>query len=345
MNKCPYCDSPLVGTEKFCSNCGKSLQPEQTVQTAVSESAIDDNSELSDEEVARLIASASGEECAANVEDKILQAAPLLSDDVCGGEDVSHSKPKPIFEEPVFPTGPRKRIRRVPRSNVGTISEQQSPNQEVLQNVENIDEQVVNDVAEYSASTQNEEYATSSEPQFPQNEVYETDGIVENIEVNIDEPQEKGNKKVIWVAIVAVLLIAGAVLAFVLMPSKEVAVESEVPSEQVVEDVQGLPDPSIQEVQEIVDSIDANRPAGANGMSLDKVTFDQEKNCVEYKFSYSGTDVVSNYLSMMKSVMIGQLAEEQWPKVLKKNNVSFKIVFYSPYGQELGSKTIEPSEY
>ena len=38
MNKCPYCDYPLSGTEKFCSNCGKPIPKVDTYAVSGKES-------------------------------------------------------------------------------------------------------------------------------------------------------------------------------------------------------------------------------------------------------------------------------------------------------------------
>ena len=38
MNKCPYCDYPLSGTEKFCSNCGKPIPRVDTYAASGKES-------------------------------------------------------------------------------------------------------------------------------------------------------------------------------------------------------------------------------------------------------------------------------------------------------------------
>lgn len=80
-------------------------------------------------------------------------------------------------------------------------------------------------------------------------------------------------------------------------------------------------------------------------MSLDKVSYLKNANQLEYLFTYSGGDMVSELLLPMKAAMIEQLSKESWAKEVKQKSVTVKIVFYSPDGKFLGTTSIAPSEY
>ena len=161
----------------------------------------------------------------------------------------------------------------------------------------------------------------------------------------VDNAERKGGKKWLFVAVAVVVLAIGAVVAYLFWPFNHSESKPASTTEQLSKAEPQPADTVSTSVQAIADSINANRPAGSNAMSLDKVSYLKNANQMEYLFTYAGSDVVSDYLAMMKSAMIDQLSKESWAKVLKKNSVTVKIVFYSPSGKFLGTTSISPSEY
>ena len=161
----------------------------------------------------------------------------------------------------------------------------------------------------------------------------------------VDNAERKGGKKWLFVAVAVVVLAIGAVVAYLFWPFNHSESKPASTTEQLSKAEPQPADTVSTSVQAIADSINANRPAGSNAMSLDKVSYLKNANQMEYLFTYAGSDVVSDYLAMMKSAMIDQLSKESWAKVLKQNSVTVKIVFYSPSGKFLGTTSISPSEY
>ncbi len=393
MNKCPYCDYPLSGTEKFCSNCGKPIPRVDTYAASGKESE-------------RYIADIYKEEVAAATFDE----APVANMDLLPPIPPTSAQPPvlpPIPGKMGLPPVPPIPVPPLPKAAepapVAESTDTEAPVSGKVPAVEdvekdvNVDESLPPEIPAPSSSDEpiviNEpEPAPEREPEpepepepcawnnhtllevesspaihenssrhiaeqaahdMPDNSIEEditTDMDTDEADSDtqfwaVDNAERKGGKKWLFVAVVVVVLAIGAVVAYLFWPFNHSESKPASTTEQLSKAEPQPADTVSTSVQAIADSINANRPAGSNAMSLDKVSYLKNANQMEYLFTYAGSDVVSDYLAMMKSAMIDQLSKESWAKVLKKNSVTVKIVFYSPSGKFLGTTSISPSEY
>ena len=432
MNKCPYCDYPLSGTEKFCSNCGKPIPRVDTYAASGKESE-------------RYIADTYKEEVAAATFDEApvanmdllppiptSSAQPPVLPPIPGKMGLPPVPPIPVpplpkaaepapvaefahteapiqdnvpslgkSELPPMPPIPVPPVPPLPKAaeqaSVAESTDTEAPVSGKVPAVEDVEKDVNADESlpsEIPAPSSSDEPIVINEPEpVPEPEpepcasnnhtlleVYSSPDIHENssrfiaeqvahdmpdnsIEEDItmdmdtdeadsdtqfwavDNAERKGGKKWLFVAVAVVVLAIGAVVAYLFWPFNHSESKPASTTEQLSKAEPQPADTVSTSVQAIADSINANRPAGSNAMSLDKVSYLKNANQMEYLFTYAGSDVVSDYLAMMKSAMIDQLSKESWAKVLKKNSVTVKIVFYSPSGKFLGTTSISPSEY
>ena len=429
MNKCPYCDYPLSGTEKFCSNCGKPIPRVDTYAA-------------SGKELERYIADTYKEEVAAATFDEApvanmdllppiptSSAQPPVLPPIPGKMGLPPVPPIPVpplpkaaepapvaefahTEAPIqdnalslgkseLPPVPPIPVPPLPKAAeptpVAESTDTEAPVSGKVPAVEDVEKDVNADESlpsEIPAPSSSDEPIVINEPEpVPEPEpepcasnnhtlleVYSSPDIHENssrfiaeqvahdmpdnsIEEDItmdmdtdeadsdtqfwavDNAERKGGKKWLFVAVAVVVLAIGAVVAYLFWPFNHSESKPASTTEQLSKAEPQPADTVSTSVQAIADSINANRPAGSNAMSLDKVSYLKNANQMEYLFTYAGSDVVSDYLAMMKSAMIDQLSKESWAKVLKKNSVTVKIVFYSPSGKFLGTTSISPSEY
>ena len=432
MNKCPYCDYPLSGTEKFCSNCGKPIPRVDTYAASGKESE-------------RYIADTYREEAAAATFDEApvanmdmlppippTSAQPPVLPPIPGKMGLPPVPPIPVpplpkaaepapvaefahteasiqdnvpslgkSELPPMPPIPMPPVPPLPKAaeqaSVAESTDTEAPVSGKVPAVEAVEKDVNADESlpsEIPAPSSSDEPIVINEPEpVPEPEpepcasnnhtlleVYSSPDIHENssrfiaeqvahdmpdnsIEEDItmdmdtdeadsdtqfwavDNAERKGGKKWLFVAVAVVVLAIGAVVAYLFWPFNHSESKPASTTEQLSKAEPQPADTVSTSVQAIADSINANRPAGSNAMSLDKVSYLKNANQMEYLFTYAGSDVVSDYLAMMKSAMIDQLSKESWAKVLKQNSVTVKIVFYSPSGKFLGTTSISPSEY
>ena len=423
MNKCPYCDYPLSGTEKFCSNCGKPIPRVDTYAASGKESE-------------RYIADTYKEEAAAAIFDE----APVANMDLLPPIPTSSAQPPvlppipgkmgmpPVSPIPVppLPKAPeptpmaefahteapiqdnvpslgKSKLPPVPPipvpplpkaaepAPVAESTDTEAPVSGKVPAVEDVEKDVNVDESlppEIPAPSSSDEPIVINEPEpepcacnnhtllevdsspdihenssrhiaeqvahdMPDNSIEEditmdmdTDEADSDTQFwAVDNAERKGGKKWLFVAVAVVVLAIGAVVAYLFWPFNHSESKPAPTTEQLSKAEPQPADTVSTSVQAIADSINANRPAGSNAMSLDKVSYLKNANQMEYLFTYAGSDVVSDYLAMMKSAMIEQLSKESWAKVLKQNSVTVKIVFYSPSGKFLGTTSISPSEY
>ena len=432
MNKCPYCDYPLSGTEKFCSNCGKPIPRVDTYAAFGKESE-------------RYIADTYKEEAAAATFDEApvanmdllppippTSAQPPVLPPIPGKMGMPPVPPIPVpplpkaaepapvaeyahteapiqdnipslgkSELPPMPPIPVPPVPPLPKAaeqaSVAESTDTEAPVSGKVPAVEDVEKDVNADESlppEIPAPSSSDEPIVINEPEpVPEPEpepcasnnhtLLEVDSspaihenssrhiaeqvahdmpdnsIEEDITMDmdtdeadsdtqfwaVDNAERKGGKKWLFVAVAVVVLAIGAVVAYLFWPFNHSESKPASTTEQLSKAEPQPADTVSTSVQAIADSINANRPAGSNAMSLDKVSYLKNANQMEYLFTYAGSDVVSDYLAMMKSAMIDQLSKESWAKVLKKNSVTVKIVFYSPSGKFLGTTSISPSEY
>ena len=383
MNKCPYCDYPLSGTEKFCSNCGKPIPRVDTYAASGKESE-------------RYIADIYKEEVAAATFDE----APVANMDLLPPIPTSSAQPPvlpPIPGKMGLPPVPPIPVPPLPKAAepapVAESTDTEAPVSGKVPAVEDVEKDVNADESlppEIPAPSSSDEPIVINEPEpepepcacnnhtllevdsspaihenssrhiaeqaahdMPDNSIEEditmdmdTDEADSDTQFwAVDNAERKGGKKWLFVAVAVVVLAIGAVVAYLFWPFNHSESKPASTTEQLSKAEPQPADTVSTSVQAIADSINANRPAGSNAMSLDKVSYLKNANQMEYLFTYAGSDVVSDYLAMMKSAMIDQLSKESWAKVLKKNSVTVKIVFYSPSGKFLGTTSISPSEY
>ena len=381
MNKCPYCDYPLSGTEKFCSNCGKPIPKVDTYAVSGKESE-------------RYIADTYKEEAAAAIFDE----APVANMDLLPPIPTSSAQPPvlpPIPGKMGMPPVPPIPVPPLPKAAepapVAESTDTEAPVLGKVPDVEDFEKDVNADESlppEIPAPSSSDEPIVINEPEpepcacnnhtllevdsspaihenssrhiaeqaahdMPDNAIEEditmdmdTDEADSDTQFwAVDNAERKGGKKWLFVAVAVVVLAIGAVVAYLFWPFNHSESKPASTTEQLSKAEPQPADTVSTSVQAIADSINANRPAGSNAMSLDKVSYLKNANQMEYLFTYAGSDVVSDYLAMMKSAMIDQLSKESWAKVLKKNSVTVKIVFYSPSGKFLGTTSISPSEY
>ena len=425
MNKCPYCDYPLSGTEKFCSNCGKPIPRVDTYAASGKESE-------------RYIADTYKEEAAAATFDE----APVANMDLLPPIPTSSAQPPvlppipgkmglppvppipvpplpkaaepapvaefahteapiqddvPSLGESELPPMPPIPVPPVPKAAeqtpVAESTDTEAPVSVKVPAAEDVEKDVNANESlppEIPAPSSSDEPIVINEPEpepepcacnnhtllevdsspaihenssrhiaeqvahdMPDNSIEEditmdmdTDEADSDTQFwAVDNAERKGGKKWLFVAVAVVVLAIGAVVAYLFWPFNHSESKPASTTEQLSKAEPQPADTVSTSVQAIADSINANRPAGSNAMSLDKVSYLKNANQMEYLFTYAGSDVVSDYLAMMKSAMIDQLSKESWAKVLKKNSVTVKIVFYSPSGKFLGTTSISPSEY
>ena len=381
MNKCPYCDYPLSGTEKFCSNCGKPIPKVDTYAVSGKESE-------------RYIADTYKEEVAAVTFDE----APVANMDLLPPIPPTSAQPPvlpPIPGKMGMPPVPPIPVPPLPKAAepapVAESTDTEAPVLGKVPDVEDFEKDVNANESlppEIPAPSSSDEPIVINEPEpepcacnnhtllevdsspaihenssrhiaeqvahdMPDNSIEEditmdmdTDEADSDTQFwAVDNAERKGGKKWLFVAVAVVVLAIGAVVAYLFWPFNHSESKPASTTEQLSKAEPQPADTVSTSVQAIADSINANRPAGSNAMSLDKVSYLKNANQMEYLFTYAGSDVVSDYLAMMKSAMIDQLSKESWAKVLKKNSVTVKIVFYSPSGKFLGTTSISPSEY
>ena len=429
MNKCPYCDYPLSGTEKFCSNCGKPIPRVDTYAAFGKESE-------------RYIADTYKEEVAAATFDEApvanmdllppiptSSAQPPVLPPILGKSELPPMPPIPVpplpkaaepapvaefahTEAPIqdnvpslgkseLPPMPPIPVPPLPKAaeqaSVAESTDTEAPVSGKVPAVEDVEKDVNADESlpsEIPAPSSSDEPIVINEPEpvpepepepcasnnhtllevdsspaihenssrhiaeqvahdMPDNSIEEditTDMDTDEADSDtqfwaVDNAERKGGKKWLFVAVAVVVLAIGAVVAYLFWSFNHSESKPASTTEQLSKAEPQPADTVSTSVQAIADSINANRPAGSNAMSLDKVSYLKNANQMEYLFTYAGSDVVSDYLAMMKSAMIDQLSKESWAKVLKKNSVTVKIVFYSPSGKFLGTTSISPSEY
>ena len=427
MNKCPYCDYPLSGTEKFCSNCGKPIPRVDTYAASGKESE-------------RYIADTYKEEVAAATFDEApvanmdllppiptSSAQPPVLPPIPGKMGMPPVPPIPVpplpkaaepapvaeyahTEAPIqdnipslgkseLPPVPPIPVPPLPKAAeptpVAESTDTEAPVSGKVPDLEDVEKDVNADESlppEIPTPSSSEEPIVINEPEpepepepcasnnhtllevdsspaihenssrhiaeqaahdLPDNSIEEditmdmdTDEADSDTQFwAVDNAERKGGKKWLFVAVAVVVLAIGAVVAYLFWPFNHSESKPASTTEQLSKAEPQPADTVSTSVQAIADSINANRPAGSNAMSLDKVSYLKNANQMEYLFTYAGSDVVSDYLAMMKSAMIEQLSKESWAKVLKKNSVTVKIVFYSPSGKFLGTTSISPSEY
>ena len=423
MNKCPYCDYPLSGTENFCSNCGKPIPRVDTYAASGKESE-------------RYIADTYKEEAAAAIFDEApvanmdllppiptSSAQPPVLPPIPGKMGMPPVPPIPVpplpkaaepapvaeyahTEAPIqdnapslgkseLPPMPPTSVPPLPKAAepapVAESTDTEAPVLGKVPDVEDFEKDVNADESlppEIPAPSSSDEPIVINEPEpepcacnnhtllevdsspaihenssrhiaeqaahdMPDNAIEEditmdmdTDEADSDTQFwAVDNAERKGGKKWLFVAVAVVVLAIGAVVAYLFWPFNHSESKPASTTEQLSKAEPQPADTVSTSVQAIADSINANRPAGSNAMSLDKVSYLKNANQMEYLFTYAGSDVVSDYLAMMKSAMIDQLSKESWAKVLKKNSVTVKIVFYSPSGKFLGTTSISPSEY
>ena len=423
MNKCPYCDYPLSGTEKFCSNCGKPIPRVDTYAASGKESE-------------QYIADTYKEEVAAVTFDEApvanmdllppippTSAQPPVLPPIPGKMGMPPVPPIPVpplpkaaepapvaefahTEAPIqdnapslgkseLPPMPPIPVPSLPKAAeptpVAESTDTEAPVLGKVPDVEDFEKDVNADESlppEIPAPSSSDEPIVINEPEpepcacnnhtllevdsspdihenssrhiaeqvahdMPDNSIEEditmdmdTDEVDSDTQFwAVDNAEREGGKKWLFVAVAVVVLAIGAVVAYLFWPFNHSESKPASTTEQLSKAEPQPADTVSTSVQAIADSINANRPAGSNAMSLDKVSYLKNANQMEYLFTYAGSDVVSDYLAMMKSAMIDQLSKESWAKVLKKNSVTVKIVFYSPSGKFLGTTSISPSEY